>query len=125
MSTLPARVRGIRGSTDVCLDDELCIKGGGGGGFGSILSSVGSLFGGFFADGGTLKPGQFGVVGERGPELAFAGSSPMQIMPNGMMPAPVNVSMNIQTPDAGSFRQSQTQIAADMARSIERARRNL
>lgn len=99
--------------------------GGSGGGLGSIFSSIGSFFGGFFADGGTLKRGQFGVVGERGPELAFAGSSPMQIMPNGMMPAPVSVTMNIQTPDANSFRQSQTQIAADMARSIERARRNL
>lgn len=99
-------------------------KGGGGGGFGSILSSVGSLFGGFFADGGTLKPGQFGVVGERGPELAFAGNSPMHITPNGGM-SPVSVTMNINTPDAQSFRQSQTQIAADMARSIDRARRNL
>ena len=96
----------------------------GGGGFGSILSSVGSLFGGFFADGGTLKPGQFGVVGERGPELAFAGNSPMHITPNGGM-SPVSVTMNINTPDAQSFRQSQTQIAADMARSIDRARRNL
>jgi large-conductance mechanosensitive channel len=99
--------------------------GGSGGGFGSILSSVGSMFGGFFADGGTLKAGQFGVVGERGPELAFAGNSPMNIMPNGMGAAPVNVTMNIQTPDARGFRQSQGQIAADMARSIERARRNL
>ena len=98
---------------------------GGGGGFGSLLSGAASLFGGFFADGGTLKAGQFGVVGERGPELAFAGSSPMHITPNGAGLSPVNVTMNIQTPNAQSFRQSQTQIAADMARSIERARRNL
>lgn len=98
-------------------------SGGGGGGFGSLLSSVGSLFGGFFADGGTLKAGQFGVVGENGPELAFAGSSPMNIMPQAM--APVTVNMNIQTPDVQSFRKSQGQIAADMARSMERARRNL
>lgn len=97
--------------------------GGSGGGFGSLLSSVGSMFGGFFADGGTLKAGQFGVVGERGPELAFAGSQPMQIMPNAV--APVTVNMNIQTPDVQSFRKSQGQIAADMARSVERARRNL
>ncbi len=38
---------------------------------------------------------------------------------------PVNVVMNITTPDAGSFRQSQGQIAADAARAIQRARRNL
>jgi hypothetical protein len=99
--------------------------GGGGSGLGSLFSSAASLFGGFFADGGTLKAGQFGVVGERGPELAFAGNSPMHIMPNGAAMSPVSVTMNINTPDAPSFRQSQGQIAADMARSIERARRNL
>jgi len=98
-------------------------KGGSGGGFGSLISGIGSMFGGFFADGGTLKAGQFGVVGERGPELAFAGSRPMNITPNGS--APVTVNMNIQTPDVQGFRQSQSQISADMARAIERGRRNL
>lgn len=102
---------------------DLFKGGGGGGGLGGLLSSVGSMFGGFFADGGTLKAGQFGVVGERGPELAFAGNSPMHIMPQAM--SPVSVTMNITTQDAPSFRKSQGQIAADMARSIERARRNL
>jgi hypothetical protein len=38
---------------------------------------------------------------------------------------PVSVVMNISTPDAGSFRQSQGQIAADAARAMQRARRNL
>jgi len=38
---------------------------------------------------------------------------------------PVTVVMNITTPDTGGFRQSQRQIAADAARAIERARRNL
>ena len=38
---------------------------------------------------------------------------------------PVNVVMNISTPDAGSFRYAQGQIAADAARAMERARRNL
>jgi hypothetical protein len=98
---------------------------GGGGGIGGLISGAASLFGGFFADGGKLKPGQFGVVGERGPELAFAGSSPLNIMPNGMGGSPVTINMNVQTPDVQSFRQSQSQIAADMARSIDRARRNL
>lgn len=100
---------------------------GSGGGMGSALSSIGSMFGGFFADGGKLKPGQFGVVGERGPELAFAGHSPLNIMPNGsgLTPAPITVNMNIQTQDANSFRRSQNQIAAEMARSIQGAQRNL
>ena len=44
---------------------------------------------------------------------------------NGMGAAPITVNMNVQTPDVQSFRQSQGQLAADMARSIDRARRNL
>lgn len=48
----------------------------------------------------------------------------MHIMPHGMGVAPVNVTLNKKT-DARGFRQSQGQIAADMARSIERAGRNL
>jgi len=39
--------------------------------------------------------------------------------------SPVNVVMNISTPDANSFRYAQGQIAADAARAMERARRNL
>ena len=39
--------------------------------------------------------------------------------------APVNVTVNIQTPDAQSFRQSQSQVAALMARAVARGQRNL
>lgn len=39
--------------------------------------------------------------------------------------APVNVSVIIQTPDAQSFRQSQSQVAALMARAVARGQRNL
>jgi len=115
---------GLLGGLMSSIGDLFGGKGGGsGGGFGSMLSGIGSMFGGFFADGGTLKAGQFGVVGERGPELAFAGSRPLNISPNGG--SPVTVNMNIQTPDVQGFRQSQSQISADMARAIERGRRNL
>ncbi len=38
---------------------------------------------------------------------------------------PVTVVMNITTPDTDGFRQSQGQIAADAARAMQRARRNL
>jgi hypothetical protein len=102
--------------------------GASGGGFGSVLSSAASLFGGFFADGGKLAPGKWGIAGENGPEPIFAGNAPLNILPNQSLAgggSPVMVTMNIQTPDVRSFRQSQNQIAADMARTIERARRNL
>ena len=38
---------------------------------------------------------------------------------------PVTVVMNITTPDVGGFRRSQGQIAAEAARALERARRDL
>lgn len=40
-----------------------------------------SLFGGFFADGGTLAPGKWGIVGERGPEVIQGGSSGVSVAP--------------------------------------------
>lgn len=53
--------------------------GGGGGGDGGFL---GSVFAGFFAAGGTIPTGQFGIVGEEGPELAFAGPGGLGILSN-------------------------------------------
>lgn len=54
--------------------------GGGGGGF-NLGNILGNFFGGFFADGGRLQPGQWGVVGENGPELAIGGTSGQTIVP--------------------------------------------
>jgi len=46
-----------------------------GGPFGAFFGSFGGgLFAGGFAEGGFIPRGQFGIVGERGPELAFAGA---------------------------------------------------
>ena len=38
-----------------------------------------------FASGGTLRPGQLGIVGEEGPELIRNGRSPSTIIPNGQI----------------------------------------
>jgi TP901 family phage tail tape measure protein len=86
------------------------IGGGIGGGIGNALgsiggiintvSNIGNLFAGFFADGGFIPRGQFGVVGERGPELV---SGPAQITPlNGLGGG--SVTYNINAVDARSFR---------------------
>lgn len=60
--------------------------GGGGGSTGPFsLSSVGGLVSGFaggFATGGTIPTGKFAVVGEEGPELAFAAPGGLGIMSN-------------------------------------------
>ncbi len=56
--------------------------GGGGGGFGGIFKSIGSLFGGFFATGGMIPQGQFGIVGERGPEPVISTPRGAMVRPN-------------------------------------------
>ena len=47
-----------------------------------LTGLLGSLFGGSHAAGGTIPAGKIGLVGEQGPELAYAGSSPLHITPN-------------------------------------------
>lgn len=69
---------------------------GGGGGGGNFFSNP---FAGFFANGGMIPAGQFGVVGERGPELV---TGPAQVTP---MTTGGNVTYNINATDAQSFKQ--------------------
>tara|TARA_Y100000114_G_scaffold134414_1_gene134510 strand:- start:7359 stop:9650 length:2292 start_codon:yes stop_codon:yes gene_type:complete len=56
--------------------------GAGGERSGGFLSKLLSGFAGLFADGGTIPTGQFGIVGEAGPELAFAAPGGLGIMSN-------------------------------------------
>jgi lambda family phage tail tape measure protein len=65
---------------------------------GDLLSGVNDLFGGFFANGGTIPSGKFGVVGERGPELV---SGPATVTPMSAQ----TVVYNINAVDAASFKQ--------------------
>jgi lambda family phage tail tape measure protein len=67
---------------------------GGGGGTGGL-----NPFAGFFANGGTIPAGQFGVVGERGPEFV---SGPATVTPMG---GSQMVNYYINAVDAPSFRQ--------------------
>ncbi|WP_158967916.1 phage tail tape measure protein [Chachezhania sediminis] len=89
-----------------------------------------------FAEGGifsgpTTFPmrGATGLMGEAGPEAIM----PLTRGPDGKLGVRasggsggggVNVTMNISTPDAGSFRRSQGQIAAQMGRMLGRGHRN-
>jgi hypothetical protein len=52
--------------------------GGGGGPF--DLLSFSSLFAGAFATGGLIPDGQFGIVGENGPEVAFADAGGVRVL---------------------------------------------
>ena len=64
-----------------------------------ILGGIGDFFGGFFANGGSLPAGKFGIVGERGPELI---TGPANITPMNGLGGTVNY--NINAVDAQSFK---------------------
>ena len=117
---------------------------------GVLAKGVGNLVGGLFkfeqggsfaqgrvmpfANGGVVNgPVTFpmrrgtGLMGEAGPEAIM----PLARGPDGKLGvrsasagAPVNVVMNITTPDVGGFHRSQGQIAAQLGRAIGRGQRN-
>ena len=102
----------------------------------SALKPLGGLVGSIlpFANGGivnspTLFPlrGGAGLMGEAGAEaimpLARGGDGKLGVRMSGGQA--VNVTVNISTPDAASFRQSQSQIASAITRAVSRGQRNM
>jgi hypothetical protein len=69
-----------------------------------VFGGIFDKFAGFFATGGFIPSGQFGLVGERGPELI---SGPAQITPLDAVGsgANQNITYNISAVDARSFRE--------------------
>ncbi|WP_072392074.1 phage tail tape measure protein [Hyphomicrobium sp. CS1GBMeth3] len=88
-----------------------------------------------FASGGVIQSpiafplagGRTGIAGERGPEAIM----PLSRGPDGRLGiaarggAGISVTFNVATPDAESFRRSETQIAAMLARAVSLGQRNL
>ncbi len=74
-----------------------------------------------------LSNGRVGLAGERGPEAIM----PLARGPDGKLGvraqggAGVSVTINVSTPDAESFRRSESQIAAMLARAVTMGQRNL
>jgi hypothetical protein len=92
----------------------------------SATSSLLAALGGF-AGGGTIGPRGFKVVGENGPELAYAGSQDLHIQPmsSGRNGLAVSNTFVLQAPGGTITRQSQGQAAAEAARQLSiAARRN-
>lgn len=92
-----------------------------------VALAMAGKFGGFRAEGGGVSAGMAYVGGEQGRELyvpnGYSGGSSNDNAPQGGDTIVVN--LNVNTQDAASFRRSQGQIAADAARAISRAKRNL
>ncbi|MEM9360318.1 MAG: phage tail tape measure protein [Pseudomonadota bacterium] len=107
---------------------------GGGGSLASGLRSLGLPIP--FAQGGVvasptyfpLAGGQTGVMGERGAEAILPlsrgrdGRLGVEAQSDGRA---INVTFNVSSPDAESFRQSESQISAMLARAVSRGQRNL
>jgi hypothetical protein len=98
---------------------QLIAKTFGGLGLGGGSGGGGGLFGGFFATGGMIPPGRFGVVGENGPELV---SGPANVTPN---LGGGNVTYNINAVDAMSFKQMVAQDPSFLFAVTEQGRRTL
>lgn len=118
-----------------------------GGALASGLNSIGSNLS-LFADGGAFTQGRassiasgiasqptsfpmrggMGMLGEAGPEaimpLSRGPDGKLGVRTEGGSAKPVTVVMNISTPDAQSFRRSQSQVAAEMSRALGRGQRN-
>ena len=108
-----------------------------------LTSIMSGLFGGGnaisaapFADGGIVASptffgsgGSMGLMGERGAEailpLARGPNGQLGVAANGQTARPAAVTVNIQTQDAESFRRSETQVAAALARAVARGRRGV
>lgn len=107
--------------------------------FQNLLGSLSSAGGGPgimpFAKGGVVSSptlfgtqGSLGLMGEAGAEAIM----PLARGPDGRLgvrthgePSAVNVVFNVSTPDAQSFRKSEAQISALLARTVGRGRRSL
>jgi len=117
---------------------------------GLIANGISGAFGGgsLFANGGSFSQGRVmpfanggivsgpttfpmrggtGLMGEAGPEAIMPlrrganGRLGVEMSGNGR---PVNITMNISTPDVEGFRRSQGQIAAQVSRALGRGQRN-
>lgn len=88
-----------------------------------LESLLASAFGGARAGGGFVARGNSFLVGERGPEL-FTPPQSGRVAPTAGGSVTVNIALpGVSNPEA--FRQSETQIAAALARAIDRGRRNM
>ena len=73
--------------------------------------------------------GGLGLMGEQGAEailpLARGADGRLGVRTSGANDRPVAVTVHIATPDADSFRRSEAQVSAALARAVARGRRGL
>jgi hypothetical protein len=87
----------------------------------SALSSIGSFFGGFLAEGGSVDPHHAYIVGEKHPEFFVpraSGAVVPSLSTQQLRPLNFTANYHINTPNADSFRRSQAQTIADAYRTM-------
>ncbi len=99
--------------------------GGDSGLLGMLPKMLAGMLSGARASGGPVASGDSYLVGERGPEIFTPNASGNIIANNNIGKSPVNIVMNITTPNADSFRKNQNQILVDAMGAMSRAGRNL
>lgn len=75
-------------------------------------------------EGAYLRPDEVPAILQRG-ERVLSRKETAALNAREQNAAPIVLTFNVTTPDAGSFRRAQGQITAEMASALERARRNL
>lgn len=98
---------------------------GGGDIFSSIGSAISQFFAGWFSTGGKIPDGKFGIVGEKGPELAYSVPGGMGIRPNSalssmqMRPSGHNINMpiSINAPGADAAALERVRVSVEQLQS--------
>lgn len=89
---------------------------------GELFGSVAKTFAGGFAGGGLVPAGHWGIVGERGPELAYGGRTGMSVVPASPAGVTNNITINLP-PGSNVSRETASQISAAVARQLAVANR--
>ena len=101
-------------------------------GQGGLGGSLGSLFAGFFGTGGLIPVGQFGIVGERGPEPVFGTPRGPMVLPNSSLragsaggPPPVNINFYGPVSNPEQVKRSAAQAGAALSRVVASGQRGI
>lgn len=76
-------------------------------------------------EGAYLRPDEVPAILQRGERVLNRAEARAYEAGRGSGGPPMALTFNVSTPDASSFRRAQSQITAEMAAALERARRNL
>lgn len=97
----------------------------GAGGVGRMVPALAFAGAPRFHEGAYLRPDEVPAILQRGERVLNRAEARAYEAGRGSGGPPMTLTFNVTTPDASSFRRAQSQITAEMAAALERARRNL